>query len=178
MFSGLWTLEGRNWRRSSTTTKPAILKVSSSYTFRVPDGSTVCLTEGDVLVLLNKLNKDWWQAKKIGDSENTKSFQVPTFYINELIGRRSVGPRNKDKGSIGNILFPYSLIVLLYCLLILKFSDADNDFLDLFRTPDLLNQLTKTFCINFTKNVQLKKYNLLAKPVDSSCQKCCLTSSL
>ncbi|XP_077339724.1 rho GTPase-activating protein 9 isoform X5 [Lithobates pipiens] len=105
MFSGLWTLEGRNWRRSSTATKPAVLKVSSSYTFRVPDGSTVCLTEGDVLVLLNKLNKDWWQVKKIGDSENTKPFQVPTFYINELIGRRSLGTRNKDKGSIGSKLF-------------------------------------------------------------------------
>nr|DBA32848.1 TPA: hypothetical protein GDO54_000607 [Pyxicephalus adspersus] len=88
MFSGLWTLEGRNWRRSQPATKPVILKVTSSHTFKVPDGSTVGLTEGDVLVLLNKLNKDWWQARKIGDSESTKPFQVPTYYVNELIGTK------------------------------------------------------------------------------------------
>ncbi|XP_072263560.1 rho GTPase-activating protein 9 isoform X3 [Pyxicephalus adspersus] len=105
MFSGLWTLEGRNWRRSQPATKPVILKVTSSHTFKVPDGSTVGLTEGDVLVLLNKLNKDWWQARKIGDSESTKPFQVPTYYVNELIGRRSVRYNNKEKGSIGTKLF-------------------------------------------------------------------------
>ncbi|KAM5179475.1 rho GTPase-activating protein 9 [Mantella aurantiaca] len=104
MFSGLWTLEGRNWKRSQPAIKPAILKVISSFTFKVPDGSTICLTEGDVLVLLNKLNKDWWQARKIGDSENTKPFQVPTFYINDLISQ-SGGYRSKGKESIGTKLF-------------------------------------------------------------------------
>ncbi|XP_018425038.1 PREDICTED: rho GTPase-activating protein 9 [Nanorana parkeri] len=105
MFSGLWTLEGRNWKRLTPATKPVLLKVTSSYTFKVPDGSTICLTEADVLILLNKLNKDWWQVRKVGDSENTKPFQVPTLFINELITRRSVGYRKQDKVRKGSKLF-------------------------------------------------------------------------
>ncbi|XP_075055475.1 rho GTPase-activating protein 9 isoform X2 [Mixophyes fleayi] len=105
MFSGLWTLDGRNWKRLHPTSKPVILKVLGSHIFKVPDGSTVCLKEGDILLLLNKLDKDWWQVRKIGDCESTKPFLVPTSYINEMITERNVGYRSRDKKSLGTKLF-------------------------------------------------------------------------
>ncbi|XP_063808441.1 rho GTPase-activating protein 9 isoform X2 [Pseudophryne corroboree] len=105
MFSGLWTLDGRNWKRLHPTTKPVILKVLGSHMFKVPDGSSVCLREGDILLLLNKLDKDWWQVRKIGDCESTKPFHVPTSYINDLITQRNVGHRSRGKKSLGYKLF-------------------------------------------------------------------------
>ncbi|KAM3935140.1 rho GTPase-activating protein 9 [Leptodactylus fuscus] len=97
MFSGLWTQEGRSWKRLNPTTKPVILKVLSTYMFQVDDGSTISLTEGDILLLLNKQDKDWWQVRKIGDCEKSKPFNVPTSYINELITHRNPGHRSKTE---------------------------------------------------------------------------------
>ncbi|KAM8976869.1 rho GTPase-activating protein 9 isoform 2-T2 [Pelodytes ibericus] len=97
MFSGLWKLDGRSWKRSGPSTKPVILTVHRTYTFHVPDGSTICLKEGDILVLLCKLDTDWWQVRKIGDSESTIPFRVPSICINELISGRPLGHRNKAK---------------------------------------------------------------------------------
>ncbi|KAM9320450.1 rho GTPase-activating protein 9 [Gastrophryne carolinensis] len=105
MLSGLWTPEGRMWKRSPPATKPVILKVPSNYLFKAPDGTTVCLTEGDIFVLLNRFGKDWWQVRKIGDSGNTEPFQIPTLYVNELTGRRSVEYKSRDKETIGTKLF-------------------------------------------------------------------------
>ncbi|XP_068123555.1 rho GTPase-activating protein 9 isoform X2 [Hyperolius riggenbachi] len=105
MFSGLWTLEGRNWKRAPPASKPVILKVPSSRAFKVPDGSTLCLKEGDILVLLSRLEEDWWQVRKIVDSGNTKSFLLPASYISELINRRTVVYGSKDKRRIGSKLF-------------------------------------------------------------------------
>ncbi|KAG9491574.1 hypothetical protein GDO78_000211 [Eleutherodactylus coqui] len=103
MFSGLWTLEGRNWKRSHHT-KPVILRVLSSSMFNIADGSIISLKEGDILLLLNKLDKDWWQVRKIGDCEKSKPFNVPTSYINELIACRNLGHRSKT-GHIASKLF-------------------------------------------------------------------------
>ncbi|KAG8585610.1 hypothetical protein GDO81_005090 [Engystomops pustulosus] len=97
MFSGPWTLEGRSWKRSHPTTKPVILRVLSSYMFQVADGSIISLKEGDVLLPLNKLDKDWWQVRKIGDCEKNKPFSVPTSYINELITHKNQGHRSKTE---------------------------------------------------------------------------------
>ncbi|XP_056418521.1 rho GTPase-activating protein 9 isoform X2 [Hyla sarda] len=96
MFSGIWTLEGRNWKRSHSS-KPVIVRVVSSYMVKVADGNTINLKEGDVLLLLNKLDKDWWLVRKIGDCEKSHPFNVPTSYINELITRRNLGPRSKTE---------------------------------------------------------------------------------
>ncbi|XP_073432927.1 rho GTPase-activating protein 9 isoform X2 [Dendrobates tinctorius] len=97
MFSGLWTLDGRSWKRSHPATKPAILRVVSSYMFKVADGSIICLEEGDILLLLNKIDKDWWQVRKIGDCEKSKPFNVPTSYINKLITHRNLGHQSKTE---------------------------------------------------------------------------------
>ncbi|XP_069826474.1 rho GTPase-activating protein 9 isoform X2 [Dendropsophus ebraccatus] len=97
MFSGLWTLEGRNWKRSHCAAKPAIVRVVSSYMFKVADGSFINLEEGDVLLLLNKFDKDWWQVRKIGDCEKSKPFNVPSSYINELTTCKNLGHRSKTE---------------------------------------------------------------------------------
>ncbi|XP_075706279.1 rho GTPase-activating protein 9 [Rhinoderma darwinii] len=96
MFSGLWTLEGRIWKRSHPTTKPVILTVLRSYMFKVANGGIISLKEGDVLLLLNKLDKDWWQVRKVGDCEKSELFNVPTSYINELITHRNLEHRSKS----------------------------------------------------------------------------------
>ncbi|XP_044143020.1 rho GTPase-activating protein 9 isoform X2 [Bufo gargarizans] len=97
MFSGLWTQEGRSWKRAHPHTKPVILRVLSSYMFKVADGSIISLKEGDILLLLNKLDKDWWQVRKIGDCETNKPFNVPTSYINELITHRNLGQQSRTE---------------------------------------------------------------------------------
>ncbi|KAM4796038.1 rho GTPase-activating protein 9 [Rhinophrynus dorsalis] len=97
MFSGLWKLEGRNWKRSHPPTKPVILRIQNSYVFKAPGGCTICLKEGDIIVLLSKFDKDWWQVRKIGDSENPYPFHVPTSYVSELISEKRVGQRRKEK---------------------------------------------------------------------------------
>lgn len=97
MFSGLWTLEGRSWKRSHPTTKPVILRVLSTCTLKVADESIISLKEGDVLLLLNKLDKDWWQVRKIGDCEKNKPFSVPTTYVSELINHRNLGHQSKTE---------------------------------------------------------------------------------
>ncbi|XP_040281671.1 rho GTPase-activating protein 9 isoform X2 [Bufo bufo] len=103
MFSGLWTLEGRSWKRAHPSTKPVILRVLSSYMFKVADGSIISLKEGDILLLLNKLDKDWWQVRKIGDCETNKPFNVPTSYINELITHRNLGQRSRTERIVSKL---------------------------------------------------------------------------
>ncbi|KAM4045075.1 rho GTPase-activating protein 9 isoform 4-T4 [Anomaloglossus baeobatrachus] len=97
MFSGLWTLEGRSWKRSHPATKPVILRVVSNYMFKVIDGNIISLEEGDILLLLNKVDKHWWQVKKIGDCEKSKPFNVPTSYIDQLITSRNLGHQSKTE---------------------------------------------------------------------------------
>uniref|UniRef100_A0A8C5PF73 Rho GTPase activating protein 9 n=2 Tax=Leptobrachium leishanense TaxID=445787 RepID=A0A8C5PF73_9ANUR len=99
MFSGLWKLDGRNWKRSGPSTKPVILTVHKNYIYHVSDGSTICLKEGDILVLLRRLDSDWWQVKKIGDSENTTPFRVPSICISELISGKCVEYKKKSTES-------------------------------------------------------------------------------
>ncbi|KAG8452533.1 hypothetical protein GDO86_004352 [Hymenochirus boettgeri] len=57
--------------------------------FKAPGGSTISLNEGDILVVVKKSDKDWWQVRKIGDSESTKPFHAPSSYISQLISRKS-----------------------------------------------------------------------------------------
>ncbi|KAM4701678.1 rho GTPase-activating protein 9 isoform 2-T2 [Discoglossus pictus] len=97
MFSGLWKQDGRNWRKPHPPSKPVILRIQSSYHFKAPGGSTVFLKEGDILFLLNKFDKDWWQVRKIGDSECTKPFHAPSSYISELISGKSRWHRSSSK---------------------------------------------------------------------------------
>ncbi|XP_073519417.1 rho GTPase-activating protein 9 isoform X2 [Phyllobates terribilis] len=103
MFSGLWTLDGRSWKRSHPATKPVILRVVSSYMFKDADGSIIILEEGDILLLLNKIDKDWWQVRKIGDCEKSKPFNVPTSYINKLISHRNLGHQSKTEHIVSKI---------------------------------------------------------------------------
>ncbi|XP_053311714.1 rho GTPase-activating protein 9 isoform X2 [Spea bombifrons] len=107
MFSGLWKLDGHSWKRSSPSAKPLILNVHKSYTFHAPNGNTISLKEGDILVLLSKDDNEWWQVRKIGDTESTTPFSVPNTYINELISGRNTGCRKGTKPlhrSQGNLL--------------------------------------------------------------------------
>ncbi|XP_018102949.1 rho GTPase-activating protein 15 isoform X3 [Xenopus laevis] len=100
MFSESWKLDGRNWKRSSMQKKPIVLRLQSSYMFKAPGGSTVSLNEGDILLVLKKSDKDWWQVKKIDDSEKTKPFHAPSSYINQLILEKNIEHRSKDKEGI------------------------------------------------------------------------------
>ncbi|XP_041440354.1 rho GTPase-activating protein 15 isoform X3 [Xenopus laevis] len=97
MFSESWKLDGRNWKRSSLQKKPVVLRIQNSYVFKAPGGSTISLNEGEILVVLKKSDKDWWQVRKIEDSEKNKPFHAPSSYISQLILEKSKEHRSKDK---------------------------------------------------------------------------------
>ncbi|XP_031753032.1 rho GTPase-activating protein 9 isoform X2 [Xenopus tropicalis] len=100
MFSESWKLDGRNWKKSSLQKKPVVLRIQKSCMFKAPGGSTVNLNEGDTLVVLKKSDKDWWQVRKVEESETTKPFHAPSSYISQLILEKNKEQRSKDKEGI------------------------------------------------------------------------------